>query len=176
MSLDQSFILHPSCILNYEPNVTERQAITAYLTQVIGGRTAEIQKNLPTSMSLWGKVHILSGGNAVWSHFAARLTAQPIQNSSYIQVRVTASQQYNLPNIGKTHRLEKILVFSLPDARIWRNLAGRMVVVALVMPCQTHGKNATQERTSYSQTLAMIATDLRNIKVVVGCCKTRRNG
>lgn len=43
----------------------------------------------------------------------------------------------------------------------------------LLTPCQTTGKDATKELTSYSRKLATIATDLRNIQSVVGRFQTR---
>ncbi|KAF9231529.1 hypothetical protein BU15DRAFT_55996, partial [Melanogaster broomeanus] len=120
-----------------------------------------------------GKVRILSGGDAMRSHFAARqvLAARPIRDSSY--VRVCTAEHSNTILLVNYGRLEKILVCSLPDSRLWRNFAGKTVTVALVTPCQTHSKDATRELTTYSRTLATIATDLRNIKAVVGRCKTR---
>ena len=44
---------------------------------------------------------------------------------------------------------------------------------ALLTPCQTAGRDATKELTSYTRKLATIATDLRNIQSVVGRIQTR---
>lgn len=65
-------------------------------------------------------------------------------------------------------RLEKILVCPLPNHTQWEALAGKTLLLALIQPCQTMGKDATQEETRYSRTLASIITDLRNIKGVIG--------
>ncbi|KAF9230875.1 hypothetical protein BU15DRAFT_56778 [Melanogaster broomeanus] len=174
MKSDPSFVLRPPRVLDYEPNVVERQAIAVYLKQIIGGRTAEIQKNLPTSMPLWGKVRILSGGDAIRSHFAAgRQTAKPVRDSSYIRFEVEYEEHSNIISLVNYGRLERIIVCSLPNNHFWRDLAGRTIIIVLVTPCQTNGTDATQGFTSYNRKLATIATDLRNVKAVVGRFKTR---
>ena len=70
--------------------------------------------------------------------------------------------------------IEKILVCRFPEAaaRIFQGLTGRTIMIALLTPCQTAGKDATKELTSYTRKLATIATDLQNIQSVVSQLQT----
>jgi hypothetical protein len=71
-------------------------------------------------------------------------------------------------------RLEKILICSLSNDTQWLELAGKTLLLALIRPCQTEGRDATKEETRYSRNLSSIITDLRNVKGVVGRVKSRR--
>lgn len=70
-------------------------------------------------------------------------------------------------------RLEKILVCLLSNDTQWLGLAGKTLLLALIKPCQTGGRDATKEETRYSRNLASIITDLRNVKGVVGRVESR---
>jgi hypothetical protein len=70
-------------------------------------------------------------------------------------------------------RLEKILVCLLSNDTQWLGLAGKTLLLALIRPCQTGGRDATKEETRYSRNLASIITDLRNVKGVVGRVESR---
>ncbi|KAG1763808.1 hypothetical protein EV702DRAFT_951836, partial [Suillus placidus] len=65
-------------------------------------------------------------------------------------------------------RLEKILVCLLSNKTQWLGLAGKTLLLALIQPCQTGGRDATKEETHYAINLASIITDLQNVKAVVG--------
>jgi hypothetical protein len=65
-------------------------------------------------------------------------------------------------------RLEKILVCKLPNDNIFWDLGGTTCILALIIPCNTNGCDATIEMTTYTTTAASIITDLRSIKAVVG--------
>jgi len=69
--------------------------------------------------------------------------------------------------------LEKILVCQLCDHAIWKEFRGKKMVLALVTPCKTEGRDASLELVSYTTTLAPIVMDLLSIKAVVGRILTR---
>jgi hypothetical protein len=69
-------------------------------------------------------------------------------------------------------QLEKILVCLLSNNTQWLGLAGKTLLLALIRPCQTNGRDATKEETRYSRNLSSIITDLWNVKGVVGRVKS----
>lgn len=71
-------------------------------------------------------------------------------------------------------KLELILECDIPDKKFWgRYLQGTTVLLAVVTPCVTMGKDAAQELTTYQHTTTQVVTDLRAISAVVGRVKTR---
>ncbi|EGO29050.1 hypothetical protein SERLADRAFT_433063 [Serpula lacrymans var. lacrymans S7.9] len=55
----------------------------------------------------------------------------------------------------------------------WKDLSGRGLLLAVITPCKTEGKDAALKVAVYGGLAAAIATDIRNIKAVVGRVKTR---
>ncbi|KDQ51674.1 hypothetical protein JAAARDRAFT_139876, partial [Jaapia argillacea MUCL 33604] len=70
-------------------------------------------------------------------------------------------------------QLECILVCALPNERFWGKVGGKTLLLALIHPCNTQGRDATKGIVMYSQTTAPIVTDLRVICAVVGRLRTR---
>ena len=71
-------------------------------------------------------------------------------------------------------KLELILVCNIPDKRFWgRDLQGTTVILAVITPCVTMGKDAAKELTTYQHTTTQVVTDLRTISAVVGRVRTR---
>ncbi|EGO28981.1 hypothetical protein SERLADRAFT_432993 [Serpula lacrymans var. lacrymans S7.9] len=77
--------------------------------------------------------------------------------------------------ITATHygHLEQILVCQLGNDDFWKDLSGRGLLLAVITPCKTEGKDAALEVAVYGGLAAAIATDIRDIKAVVGQVKTR---
>jgi len=71
-------------------------------------------------------------------------------------------------------RLEKILLCNLDDKIIWGNLRNSLHLLAVIAPCDTDGSDASHVVVEYRKFLPIIATDLRNIKAVVGRVNTRK--
>ena len=70
--------------------------------------------------------------------------------------------------------LEVILECNIPDKNFWgRYLQGMTVLLAVITPCITMGKDAAKELTTYQHTTTQVVTDLRTISAVVGRVKTR---
>lgn len=70
-------------------------------------------------------------------------------------------------------RLEQILVCQLPKGKVWGDFADQPRLLAVITPCVTDGKDATQEIVSYYRTTQPIITDIQTISAVVGRIKTR---
>ena len=70
-------------------------------------------------------------------------------------------------------QLERILVCSLGDERIWRDFRNSTLLLVLVRPVKTDGEDAALTTVIFSQYLAPIITDLWNVKAVVGRAETR---
>lgn len=71
-------------------------------------------------------------------------------------------------------KLTYILQIQLPDHACLGDLSGAMVILCLVEPCQTGGKDARKEPASYSTTLETVAMDLKSVRAVVGRVKRGR--
>ena len=72
-------------------------------------------------------------------------------------------------------QLERILVCSLGDERIWGDFRNSTLLLALVRPVKTDGEDAALVTVTFSQYLAPIITDLRNVKAIVGRAETRKH-
>ena len=71
-------------------------------------------------------------------------------------------------------RLDLILEFDIPNSDFWTpEFRGMTVLLAVITPCITLGKDATKEVTTYTQTTTQIVTDLRAISAVIGRVWTR---
>lgn len=71
-------------------------------------------------------------------------------------------------------KLELILECDIPEKRFWgRVLQGKTVLLAVITPCVTMGKDAAKELTMYQHTTTQVVTDLQTISAVVGRVQTR---
>ena len=70
-------------------------------------------------------------------------------------------------------RLDIILECQIPDRRFWDALQGKKVLLALLTPCSTNGRDATEQVVTYTQTTTQVVTDLRAVACVVGRIQTR---
>jgi hypothetical protein len=70
-------------------------------------------------------------------------------------------------------KLEQILEYEIPDSRFWGDLRGKTRLLAVITPCVTYGKDATNQLTIYNDTTTQIVTDLQAIECVVGRVLTR---
>lgn len=71
-------------------------------------------------------------------------------------------------------QLDLILEFNVPNHKFWGpELRGKTVLLAVITPCVTLGKDATKEVTTYTQTTAQVVTDICTISSVIGWVWTR---
>ena len=70
-------------------------------------------------------------------------------------------------------RLEQIMVCELPTDPFLEELSGTTWLLALVTPCNTQGRHAILEHTTYSTQAASIIMDVRSIRAVVGRVQSR---
>ena len=71
-------------------------------------------------------------------------------------------------------RLDLILEFNIPDQQFWGpQFRGKTVLLAIITPCVTSGKDATKMMTTYSQTTTQVVTDLHTILSIIGRVWTR---
>ena len=70
--------------------------------------------------------------------------------------------------------LEHIFVYELGQDRIWDAFRGRTLLLAVIKPFKTNGEDAAIETTHYTECMAPIVTDVRNIKSTVGRLETRK--
>ena len=67
-----------------------------------------------------------------------------------------------------------ILEFNIPNHKFWdAELRGKTVLLAVITPCVTLGKDATKEVTTYTKTTTQVVTDLCTISSVIGRAWTR---
>lgn len=70
-------------------------------------------------------------------------------------------------------KLERILEYEVPDSKFWGVLRGKTRLLAVITPCITNGKDATNQLTIYNDTTTQIVTDLQAVECVVGRVLTR---
>ncbi|KAG2135445.1 hypothetical protein DEU56DRAFT_392100, partial [Suillus clintonianus] len=170
------YVLRPPRVMSYSPDHNERAKVALYIKQLIGGRHTVILANLPNVMALWKKVRIQNGGDSIRTHIANKRSTKQ-RTSSYVRYELEYEDHINgtlqVVRLVQYGRLEKILVCPLSNNTQWLGLAGKTLLLALIRPCQTGGRDATKEETRYSRNLASIITDLRNVKGVVGRVESR---
>lgn len=72
-------------------------------------------------------------------------------------------------------QLKCILVCSMGDERIWGDFCNSTLLLVLVRPVKTDGKDTALMTIIFSQYLAPIITDLQNVKAVVGRAETQKH-
>ena len=177
-------------IQKYEPDAQLRWRIATYLALVIGGRKSVITKHLPRFMPSWGGMRIRHGGDAIRTTAATRQRdwSKPGRNNSYVRVcrrsliifstmTHTLMSQYEIifehDNVINTTTInygsvEKFLVCSMGDERMWGPLRNSTQLLAVITPCKTDEQDASKTIVRYKTTRAPIVTDIRNIMHLIG--------
>ncbi|KAG2036319.1 hypothetical protein BDR03DRAFT_866470 [Suillus americanus] len=127
--------------MTYEPDHNKWVKIALYIKQLIGGRQTVILAHLPTLMLLWKKF-ISKTAEIVFQHTV--LLGHPQSKGTQPMFDC----------------LKKILVYLLSNNTQWLGLAGKTLLLALIQPCQTRGRDGTKEEICYFRNLASIITDL----------------
>ncbi len=78
-------------------------------------------------------------------------------------------------DIQQVHYGQLLAVLELPlQGRVWKDHAGSTVLLAIIRPCKTNGKDATQELTLYREYAADVVVDVNAVEAVVGRVKSRK--
>jgi len=59
------------------------------------------------------------------------------------------------------------------DESVWGDLRGTTRFLAVITPWRTEGQNAAEETVTFKHTLAVVVTDVRNIRGIVGRVESR---
>ncbi|KAJ7268898.1 hypothetical protein C8J57DRAFT_1435697 [Mycena rebaudengoi] len=120
---------------------------------------------LPEVMPRWGKVHIADGGDSIRN-------AQ--RDMSFVRYTISVKDHDDswIPRVFYG-QLEEILECELPEDHLLGELSGKTCLLAVITPCDTSGKDATEEFTDYTHMTAPIVTDLRTVEAVVGRAETQ---
>ncbi|KAJ7621835.1 hypothetical protein B0H17DRAFT_1290387 [Mycena rosella] len=165
----------------YTPDDILRRKIAGYFSSALGKPINTFLALLPKVMPSWGKVRILDG-DSIRSASAAGKGTGPERDSSYVRYELQVQERTRrlghpietrwVPQIFYG-RLEQILVCDVPKGELWGGFSGKTRLLAVITPCSTGGKDATEEIVSYDRMTTQIVTDLQTISSVVGRIKTR---
>lgn len=65
------------------------------------------------------------------------------------------------------------MVCELPDESLWGEFSGEIRLLAVITPCATAGKDATQEIVAYNRMDAVIVTDIQTVSALAGRIHSR---
>ncbi|KAJ7266112.1 hypothetical protein C8J57DRAFT_1469942 [Mycena rebaudengoi] len=156
----------------YTPDDALRRKIAGYFSSVLSKPIAQILKRLPDIIPSWGKVRIL-GGDSIRSASAIKSGAMKGRDASYVRYLISLETDEGDMEELFYGQLDQILVCDLPVDRLLGDLSGKRCLLAVLIPCATGGRDATQEILSYNHTTTTIVTDIRTVHAVVGRFKTR---
>lgn len=84
----------------------------------------------------------------------------------------TADESHLINTVGYG-QLNAILVCELGHNKIYQHLCATELILALITPCKTNGKDASESIVGYKELAAQVITDARNITGVVSRVKTQ---
>ncbi len=79
-----------------------------------------------------------------------------------------------LPQYGRLLAILELFLDPLRP-RIWKDLAGSTILLAVITPCKTKGEDATQVLTMYKKYAADIVIDVNAVEAVVGRVRSRKS-
>ncbi|KAE9407425.1 hypothetical protein BT96DRAFT_809662 [Gymnopus androsaceus JB14] len=139
-----------------------KRKVVGYFKQVTGKTAPQIQKKLPNISECWGKVRIDSGGDLISCSYVNK--EDIYRDNSF--VRVNGPNEF-VPRVFYG-QLENILVCDLPNDPIWGEMRNTTRLLAVLTPCVTKGRDATEGVVVYNKMNASIVTDLQTISAVIG--------
>ncbi|KAG2046473.1 hypothetical protein BDR06DRAFT_922829 [Suillus hirtellus] len=169
-------VLRTPCRSDHVPDEDTRRRIGVYLVQIVGGRRSDLATYLPRVMPLWGKLRIING-DSIRSKYSMSRAARSgsSRNNSFVRFEVTyatADESHPINTVGYG-QLDAILVCKLGHNKIYRHLCATELILALITPCKTNGKDASESIVGYKELAAQVVTDARNITGVVGRVQTQ---
>lgn len=78
------------------------------------------------------------------------------------------NREHSLIRVTGYGDLNKIFVLTLASDAFFTSLSSKMLILALITPWNTEGKDATLENTYLLSRRAPIVTDVRSLKAIVG--------
>ncbi|KAI0070886.1 hypothetical protein K474DRAFT_1737601 [Panus rudis PR-1116 ss-1] len=147
---------------NYKPTTEEWHEIAKLINNQLKTHLRSVKNELSRSFSTipsWGRVRIAEGGDSI------RCLSHENKTGERDASCVRYAPQENVVAYGQ---LQRILQCSLPQANFWENLSGKTLLLAVITPFRTNGKDATIELTTYRRVNAPVVLDIRHIENVVG--------
>ncbi|KIO03138.1 hypothetical protein M404DRAFT_146306, partial [Pisolithus tinctorius Marx 270] len=166
---DPDHIIRPPFKRVTQQDPSLQQKIAQYVAQVLGKRESEVKICLPLPTLFAGKLQIRGGGNFFQTTAVSRRPAAPVRRNCYIKYEVILeARNRHLVRVIGYGDLEKIFVLTLPSNKFFASLSGKTLILALITPWNTKGKDTASENTYLLSCHATIVTDVRSLKAVVG--------
>ncbi|KAJ7240905.1 hypothetical protein C8J57DRAFT_1192923 [Mycena rebaudengoi] len=168
-------ILRYPCMQNNIPDPLTIKRVSAYFSAFLEKPRKRILPLLPEVMPCWGKMRIVDG-DSIRSVSACgdESTWDTQRNMSFVRYVISVEDHDGswVPRVFYG-QLEEILECELPEDRLLGEVSGKTCFLAVITPCDTSGKDATEEFTDYTHMTAPIVTDLRTVEAVVGRAETQ---
>ncbi|KIK79589.1 hypothetical protein PAXRUDRAFT_834023 [Paxillus rubicundulus Ve08.2h10] len=155
-----------------DPNLQEK--IAQYIGQVIGRRSSEVKRRLPSPSLSAGKLRIRNGGDTFRTKQVCRRSIALSRRNFYVRYEVVFQGRTEAITQISYGDLEKIVILTTPIDPFFANLSGKSLALALITPWNTDGKLASKENVYMTTRKASIVTDIRSLKAVVGLVETRK--
>ncbi|KAI6044177.1 hypothetical protein EDC04DRAFT_2599533 [Pisolithus marmoratus] len=115
------------------------------------------------------RLRVCGGGDSFWTTAVTSRAATPQRKNCYIKYEVTFENcEHSLIRVTGYGDLNKIFVLTLASDAFFTSLSSKTLILALITPWNTEGKDATLENTYLLSQHAPIVTDVRSLKAVVG--------
>ncbi|KAG9309107.1 hypothetical protein JVU11DRAFT_11000 [Chiua virens] len=146
------------------------------MAQVLGVRSSEVKHHLPQVVTFYaGKLRIRQGGDTFRTKQVTRKSGAPVRKNCYVRYTfIFETRPGNEVTYTGYGDLEKLFVLTLPHNGLFKELSGKHLVLALIMPWNTDGKLASEENVYMTHCRASIVTDVRSLQAAVGLVETRK--
>ncbi|KAJ7017219.1 hypothetical protein C8F04DRAFT_979745 [Mycena alexandri] len=164
--LDPQALLRVPYKRDFTPDTELRKQITRYFSEFLGQRPKAIEPLLPDVMPSFGKLRI-EDGDSIRSASASGISSSAERDMSFVRV-------YEWQTQISYGQLERVVDCLLPKDKTLGRVSGKRRLLAIIHPCKnTRGKDASLERTGYTELANILVTDLQSVVAVVGRVKTR---
>ncbi|KAF9222843.1 hypothetical protein BS17DRAFT_767596 [Gyrodon lividus] len=102
------------------------------------------------------------------------MAVTPFEKANYSQYKVVFGMHNGVITQVSYGDLERIFILTIPTDDFFARLSGQTVALALVVPWDTDGKDATKGNVYMTSRKASVITDIRNLQAVVGLVETRK--
>ncbi|KAJ7190321.1 hypothetical protein GGX14DRAFT_382301, partial [Mycena pura] len=129
---------------------------------------SKVRASLPRKMARWSRVRIVDG-DRIRAAYTPAEEADGLRDNTFVRVQ---GEWRWLQTLGYG-RLDEILECRLPSDDSLRAYSGQLRLLAVITPCSTVGRDATQNIVSYTQTNRQIVVDLAGVMAAVGRFQSR---
>ncbi|KAF7292263.1 hypothetical protein MKEN_01478100 [Mycena kentingensis (nom. inval.)] len=149
-----------------------RSALAAYLAPVLQVKKRTIEGLLPAEVRRWGKFR-LPDGDCFRAAAIFERGDETLRDNTYVrfykQTRTTDDNDRAVwAPVLAYGRLEEILECPLPKKTVLAKYSGKIGLFAVITPCKTSGRDASEKLVSYREEEAMVVVDLDNVRATVG--------